>query len=107
MSRPSARPVRRTCSKTSATRPLCSTPFSHEPPVGLSGGRARGQSTGGRSRGVAGRAGTRRGGPQLLGIVHPRSEEHTSELQSLAYLVCRLLLEKKNPSSATVPDYAP
>src|ERR1041384_8704306 len=24
----------------------------------------------------------------------PRSEEHTSELQSLAYLVCRLLLEK-------------
>src|SRR5687767_15432817 len=33
-----------------------------------------------------------------------RSEEHTSELQSLAYLVCRLLLEKKKitncPSSA-------
>src|SRR5687767_13674747 len=27
---------------------------------------------------------------------HWRSEEHTSELQSLAYLVCRLLLEKKN-----------
>src|SRR6266404_4995419 len=27
----------------------------------------------------------------------PRSEEHTSELQSLAYLVCRLLLEKKKP----------
>src|SRR2546425_4188746 len=27
--------------------------------------------------------------------VHARSEEHTSELQSLAYLVCRLLLEKK------------
>src|SRR2546425_5463888 len=26
---------------------------------------------------------------------HKRSEEHTSELQSLAYLVCRLLLEKK------------
>src|SRR2546423_9719741 len=26
---------------------------------------------------------------------HVRSEEHTSELQSLAYLVCRLLLEKK------------
>src|SRR6185437_2966315 len=25
-----------------------------------------------------------------------RSEEHTSELQSLAYLVCRLLLDKKN-----------
>src|SRR2546425_8229028 len=27
--------------------------------------------------------------------VEARSEEHTSELQSLAYLVCRLLLEKK------------
>src|SRR5205823_14132477 len=29
-------------------------------------------------------------------VRRPRSEEHTSELQSLAYLVCRLLLEKKN-----------
>src|SRR2546425_9383375 len=29
-----------------------------------------------------------------------RSEEHTSELQSLAYLVCRLLLEKKKKSDA-------
>src|SRR3989441_9739068 len=29
------------------------------------------------------------------GFFHARSEEHTSELQSLAYLVCRLLLEKK------------
>src|SRR5687767_15632621 len=29
-----------------------------------------------------------------LGVT-ARSEEHTSELQSLAYLVCRLLLEKK------------
>src|SRR2546425_8163505 len=28
-----------------------------------------------------------------------RSEEHTSELQSLAYLVCRLLLEKKKKES--------
>src|SRR2546425_7059484 len=28
-----------------------------------------------------------------------RSEEHTSELQSLAYLVCRLLLEKKKIST--------
>src|SRR5947209_16982065 len=27
--------------------------------------------------------------------IHPRSEEHTSELQSRQYLVCRLLLEKK------------
>src|SRR2546425_9399778 len=29
-----------------------------------------------------------------------RSEEHTSELQSLAYLVCRLLLEKKKKKAA-------
>src|SRR2546425_3632299 len=29
----------------------------------------------------------------------PRSEEHTSELQSLAYLVCRLLLEKKKQTT--------
>src|SRR2546425_2665100 len=28
-------------------------------------------------------------------VVVNRSEEHTSEIQSLAYLVCRLLLEKK------------
>src|SRR2546425_3326844 len=32
------------------------------------------------------------------GAIDPRSEEHTSELQSLAYLVCRLLLEKKKKS---------
>src|SRR3712207_7705485 len=30
-----------------------------------------------------------------VGHVAPRSEEHTSELQSRQYLVCRLLLEKK------------
>src|SRR2546425_4439770 len=33
--------------------------------------------------------------PNLVETVKGRSEEHTSELQSLAYLVCRLLLEKK------------
>src|SRR5262245_65026035 len=31
----------------------------------------------------------------FLGICATRSEEHTSELQSLRHLVCRLLLEKK------------
>src|SRR5687767_15319603 len=41
-----------------------------------------------------------RGGKGFLAVVEPeihdahRSEEHTSELQSLAYLVCRLLREK-------------
>src|SRR2546425_8672955 len=34
----------------------------------------------------------------LKGKRDQRSEEHTSELQSLAYLVCRLLLEKKKKS---------
>src|SRR3712207_7487127 len=49
-------------------------------------------------RGVLALAG--RGG-HLAALVHPgawvvdRSEEHTSELQSRQYLVCRLLLEKK------------
>src|SRR2546425_3305467 len=33
--------------------------------------------------------------PPCCGKSATRSEEHTSELQSLAYLVCRLLLEKK------------
>src|SRR5437762_8236794 len=42
--------------------------------------------------------------PRLEPIGEPsgitvRSEEHTSELQSPMYLVCRLLLEKKKPSS--------
>src|SRR3712207_7839499 len=35
------------------------------------------------------------------GAEHPRSEEHTSELQSRQYLVCRLLLEKKKKQYET------
>src|SRR5215813_7715910 len=43
------------------------------------------------------RDGRRCSGPpaRRLGAPHPRSEEHTSELQSRPHLVCRLLLEKK------------
>src|SRR5438045_6859434 len=41
----------------------------------------------------------RQGNPRLVGVStgpkSKRSEEHTSELQSLRHLVCRLLLEKK------------
>src|SRR3712207_6859853 len=44
----------------------------------------------------------RRDGPRRL-AGHPRSEEHTSELQSRQYLVCRLLLEKKNKSNKYSP----
>src|SRR3712207_7258922 len=36
---------------------------------------------------------------RVVDHVRPRSEEHTSELQSRQYLVCRLLLEKKPPLS--------
>src|SRR2546425_6193790 len=36
-----------------------------------------------------------RSSDELVAACEARSEEHTSELQSLAYLVCRLLLEKK------------
>src|SRR2546425_4589631 len=35
-------------------------------------------------------------------LARRRSEEHTSELQSLAYLVCRLLLEKKKSPFSSV-----
>src|SRR4029450_14141283 len=37
----------------------------------------------------------------LSGPFEPRSEEHTSELQSLTNIVCRLLLEKKHEVSPT------
>src|SRR2546429_3769220 len=40
----------------------------------------------------------------VLGNVLPRSEEHTSELQSRLHLVCRLLLEKKK-RAATDHDH--
>src|SRR3712207_6945501 len=40
------------------------------------------------------------GRPRLGEGDRPRSEEHTSELQSRQYLVCRLLLEKKKKNNA-------
>src|SRR5687767_15702990 len=46
--------------------------------------------------------GRRRGAPTRVQAVL-RSEEHTSELQSLAYLVCRLLLEKKKNNQIQDP----
>src|SRR2546425_3136150 len=41
----------------------------------------------------------------LAVVAGDRSEEHTSELQSLAYLVCRLLLEKKKKNKTETIDY--
>src|SRR2546423_11039396 len=46
--------------------------------------------------------------PGYIGaLVVERSEEHTSELQSLAYLVCRLLLEKKNQTQYSFSLHTP
>src|SRR3712207_7335748 len=42
-----------------------------------------------------------------LSVSRRRSEEHTSELQSRQYLVCRLLLEKKNDQVIRLNDVAP
>src|SRR3712207_7049409 len=55
------------------------------------------QRQGRRHGGGSGRAHGLRalGQPGLPGALGGRSEEHTSELQSRQYLVCRLLLEKK------------
>src|SRR3712207_8567161 len=39
--------------------------------------------------------------------IHRRSEEHTSELQSRQYLVCRLLLEKKKHQIDLLPQHQP
>src|SRR5687767_15566303 len=49
--------------------------------------------------------GPRKAAAQLWNLLL-RSEEHTSELQSLAYLVCRLLLEKKKTPRGSVTHAA-
>src|SRR3712207_8472836 len=58
-----------------------------------------------RGGGVVGARAGRADGCTVL-HVDMRSEEHTSELQSRQYLVCRLLLEKKksNPSARRIPS---
>src|SRR5207302_9894916 len=68
---------------------------------------------GARLRGLAHRRarpparGLRAGDPRGRRGAHPRSEEHTSELQSRENLVCRLLLEKKNKKSLPTSIYIP
>src|SRR2546425_8024535 len=58
--------------------PICLQPFTYESFSATRPSRTRNRST-----------------PRTWPRFPSRSEEHTSELQSLAYLVCRLLLEKK------------
>src|SRR3712207_8733984 len=43
----------------------------------------------------------------LVAVLPSRSEEHTSELQSRQYLVCRLLLEKKTQFMRMVANHLP
>src|SRR3712207_7726299 len=61
--------------------------------------REKGLNGGGRGLGRE----PRRVAIELMRRGSPRSEEHTSELQSRQYLVCRLLLEKKTNPLATLP----
>src|SRR3712207_8528707 len=70
------------------------------------GRRARGARLARRDGRHGGRARPRRGPRSLAGDPRAqpgvdRSEEHTSELQSRQYLVCRLLLEKKKKLAPT------
>src|SRR3712207_7168671 len=73
-------------------------------PVHLGGRRRPGRAAhGAQARVLGGRVPHSRTGAPAASVSHcasrstsvPRSEEHTSELQSRQYLVCRLLLEKK------------
>src|SRR2546430_10907860 len=63
-------------------------------PISVCHALPRGEGSPGGARGGGRGTGRRRA---------PRSEEHTSELQSQSNLVCRLLLEKKK-MTATLPD---
>src|SRR3712207_7265555 len=63
------------------------------PPAGRLRARPAGAATAGAARPRPHRRGDR--------LVAARSEEHTSELQSRQYLVCRLLLEKKKKTTTS------
>src|SRR3712207_8519165 len=87
-----------------STRFPYTTLFRSSPPQRrvLHGGRPRGPR---RAVRVAGDRGARGGRARLLqGLRDARSEEHTSELQSRQYLVCRLLLEKKEKKCKTLQN---
>src|SRR5690348_17912556 len=73
----------------------------HHPPAERQAGQDRltdGQVI--EQRDEVGGVGVGDGGIERPGGAEPRSEEHTSELQSPVHLVCRLLLEKTTPITA-------
>src|SRR3712207_7652428 len=80
---------------------------------GVRGGAGRGERArpARRREGVARRRDRAAGGRLQSARHRARSEEHTSELQSRQYLVCRLLLEKKKysppPPSYSSPNLPP
>src|SRR5690625_5957599 len=72
--------------------------FRSRPAQARAGARAEVRAKGTRK----GNAGDDAFGQDAHGAFGPRSEEHTSELQSCGHLVCRLLLEKKNNTLAVM-----
>src|SRR3712207_7308199 len=77
--------------------PICSRTSSRASPSVPSARRpSRSSSRSGASSGRCPGSWTTASGRTTPGSSTSRSEEHTSELQSRQYLVCRLLLEKKN-----------
>src|SRR5438445_12918373 len=69
-----------------------------------SGGPARSIQNDGASSRRTSAGDTTNGGPGVSARSGKRSEEHTSELQSRQYLVCRLLLEKKKISHFKISE---
>src|SRR5947209_16259212 len=72
-----------------------------QPEPGGDAGRLHGHQRQQRRALMAGNERRRYAWPPFDGILRRRSEEHTSELQSRQYLVCRLLLEKKKSTDLT------
>src|SRR3712207_6891177 len=80
-------------------------PISHRADARAGWPGTRGRGSGPARLGGRQHAGdVRAAGPAGRRARRPRSEEHTSELQSRQYLVCRLLLEKKKNNSTRRPD---
>src|SRR3712207_7279007 len=76
--------------------PILTVAFGAVVVAGVVQGGAEDEVGAGLAEAVAGVGVGGEGGARLVDCLVHRSEEHTSELQSRQYLVCRLLLEKKN-----------